>query len=92
LLLKVVLRRSLKRGLQVGERLSLTIGRTGVWLRAALSQDDVQLGGWSPVYRRSLWRFSARRGETRLPSNKSESAGRSAADAANPVAAALAVE
>ena len=65
---------------------------SGVWLRAALSQDDVQLGGWSPVYRRSLWRFSARRGETRLPSNKSESAGRSAADAANPVAAALAVE
>ena len=84
LLLKVVLRRSPKRRLQIGERLSLAISRAGVWLRAALSQGDVRLGGRPPVYRRSLWRFSARRGETRLPFNISESA-------ADPVAAALAV-
>lgn len=61
-------------GLQVGERLSLTISRAGVWLRAALNRGDVRLGGRPPLYRRSLWRFSARRGETRLPSNKSASA------------------
>ena len=53
----------------------------------ALSQGDVRLGGRPPVYRRSSWRFSARRGETRLPSNKSGSAARHGA-----VAAALAVE
>src|SRR5258708_9203590 len=48
----------------------------------------MRLGGRPPVYRRSLWRFSARRGEPRLPSNQSESA----ADPALEAAAALAAD
>ena len=80
--LKVILQLSLKQGSRDGERPNLRIRRTGVSLRAALRQDDTRTGEQPPTYRRSFWRFLARRRGTQPYSNEPESVADRAADAA----------
>jgi hypothetical protein len=58
--------------LQDGERLNLRIGRAGVSVRAASSQDDRRTGGQALACRRSFWRCSARSRGTRPRSSEPE--------------------